>query len=303
MLRQGDEGLLMRDVPSSEVAAIIVTRNRHALLKRCLLAVESQTVPPEEVLVVDTGSSDGTLMWLEAHQTRHLRLENVGSAGGFAAGLRYASEQLRSRSYWLMDDDAMPTPACLEHLLDSPAAALPGNIVGSIAVAEDDRRRLAFHIPELNSYSRVLDWYRRTTDDVEYIREHAGPLGYEWGMFFNSVLLPRDAVLRAGVPRPELFIWGDEVEYFYRLRSRGFSTFLIAESVVLHPRAPPGAPPLWKEKYRVRNYVYVHRTYMRHAGLRLLTSLSRILRSRQLTLLRPLWHGIRGDFSARYIEE
>jgi GT2 family glycosyltransferase len=42
------------------VAAVVVTRNRPALLKRCLAAIDSQTFPASHLVVVDNASDEPT---------------------------------------------------------------------------------------------------------------------------------------------------------------------------------------------------------------------------------------------------
>nr|MDQ5807787.1 glycosyltransferase [Actinomycetota bacterium] len=98
--------------------AVIVTRDRLALLEQCLEAVRAQARRPDRVLVVDNASSDGTAAWLaEQDDVEVLRLEeNVGGAGGFHAGLERAHRE-GAEWMWLMDDDTIPRPDALEALL------------------------------------------------------------------------------------------------------------------------------------------------------------------------------------------
>lgn len=289
-------------VPAVSVAAVVVTRNRLDDIKRCIAALKGQTRPPDTIIVVDNGSTDGTAEWLAGEDDlRTISQANLGGAGGFGTGLRRAMDDGHDWM-WCLDDDALPAPDCLEALLGAPAASEARAVLGSVVVARDDPDRLAFPIPKLETYSRVLDQWRATTDDVEYVRAHAGSMGYPWGMFYNSVLLPRRAVEAAGLPKLELFLWGDEVEYFYRMRAVGFETYLVPESVATHPRSASGDIPRWKEKLRVRNAVYIHRRYRRRFALRVASRLVRIVVSRKPYLLAPLWHGLTGDFSRSYLD-
>ena len=48
------------------VSIVIPTKNRLGLLKEALASVKDQTFSNWETLVVDDGSSDGTLEWVEA---------------------------------------------------------------------------------------------------------------------------------------------------------------------------------------------------------------------------------------------
>jgi len=42
------------------VAAVVVTRNRPALLKRCLEAIDAQTYPVSQLVVLDNASDEPT---------------------------------------------------------------------------------------------------------------------------------------------------------------------------------------------------------------------------------------------------
>ena len=46
------------------IAAIVVTFNRLALLQECVAALRSQTRRPDEIILINNGSTDGTAKWL-----------------------------------------------------------------------------------------------------------------------------------------------------------------------------------------------------------------------------------------------
>jgi GT2 family glycosyltransferase len=198
-----------------------------------------------------------------------------------------------------LDDDCIPAADALQQLLDAPARRDRRSIVGRLVVSESNSQQLAFPIPLASSYRRLLDWYSQTTTDVEAVRQESNELGYPFGLFFNSVLLPKSAVQEIGVPRGELFIWGDEVEYLYRARAAGFRTYIVVDSLVRHPSASEEIPR-WKEAYLTRNKVWIHRQYFRWPRLRLLKNAIRIIVRRRFDLLRALVDGMRGDFSRDY---
>ncbi|HEX4977483.1 MAG TPA: glycosyltransferase, partial [Nocardioides sp.] len=129
------------------VAAVIVTWNRLGLLRRLVRALEDASVRPDVLVVVDNASDDGTAQWLGAGESvlpmRVVSLaENTGGAGGFHEGIRAALDE-DADLLWLMDDDGLPTPDCLERLLERRDE---WDLWGPLVVAEDDPARLCFPI-------------------------------------------------------------------------------------------------------------------------------------------------------------
>jgi len=102
------------------VVAVTVTYRRPELLHRLLDAVRAQTRRPDAYLVVDNGGDapqpPGTEGWLEIIRPG----SNVGPAGGYAIGFREALRHEAGR-VWVLDDDAIPDPGCLEELMRADA--------------------------------------------------------------------------------------------------------------------------------------------------------------------------------------
>ncbi len=96
------------------LSVIIPTHNRAATLARVLAAYREQSEAPDEILVVDDGSSDATAAEVAAQapdwggeRLRYLRQPRRGPAAARNLGLRAASGEL----VLFNDDDVIPTPA------------------------------------------------------------------------------------------------------------------------------------------------------------------------------------------------
>lgn len=88
----------------AEFSVIIPTFNRLAYLKDCLASVKTQSCPPAEIIVVDDGSSDGSVEWLRvAHPD--VRLIEQENAGPGAARNRGAAEARGEYLAFLDSDD------------------------------------------------------------------------------------------------------------------------------------------------------------------------------------------------------
>jgi glycosyltransferase involved in cell wall biosynthesis len=104
------------------VSAIIPTFNRATLLKHALDSVYAQTRPPDEVIVVDDGSSDSTRRMIADHfpKVRYLHQQNAGVSAARNYGIQAASGDwlalLDSDDVWLPDKLAIQ----LARLDDNP---------------------------------------------------------------------------------------------------------------------------------------------------------------------------------------
>lgn len=247
------------------VTAIVVTYNRPALLKRLLGALEGQTRRPDHLLVVDNASSSETVELLASFRSStslDMRVvtapSNLGGAGGFALGMR-SVELSDGHWLWIMDDDAEPSPTCLERLLD--VADGDPVLVGPAAVG---------HPPN----DSVLCWPAATQDgdvtrDLRALREPMSVLALP----FLGLLMPSNCIAQIGYPEERLFISGDDIDYTLRARSGGYALKLNPAAVLFHPL--PGIRQTtflwrtvwvqeivpWKRYFEVRNRLWVARNH------------------------------------------
>lgn len=208
---------------SPKIVAVVVTFNRRALLEG-LLPTLTGTPGLAEVVVIDNASTDGTGEWLAVQPVHAITLpENRGGAGGFAAGMSAALER-GADLVWLMDDDGLPQPDCLERLLQEHDL----DFWGPVVVDEADPSRLVFPI-RLPGGTRVV----HDLSDVEA----AAVDGRIEGIVipFNGVLVTRALAERIGVPREEFFIWGDDHEYRLRAEKAGARIATVVGAQVHHP--------------------------------------------------------------------
>jgi hypothetical protein len=225
--------------PSAEelgrsVVALVLSHNAPLALARCLEAIAAQTVPPAAVIVVDNASEPPVQAvagvgdaGLPVSVVRSDR--NLGPAGGWAL----AFEELLAGSddlAWVLDDDIVPDPECLEALLGD---------------ARQDPKA-AFCFP------------RSVQPD--------GTVG-EWGSWCGFVI-SRHIVEQVGVPRAELFWWAEDNEYcHWRIPQAGYPRRLVDGAVVQHDAVRQTARvPLWKYYYESRNMLYLHLHVMHRVG-------------------------------------
>ena len=77
------------------VSVVVPSYNRRELLRECLRSMQSQTRPPDEIIVVDDGSSDGTQQMVQADfpAVRCVRIDNAGVVVARIAGIAQARHE------------------------------------------------------------------------------------------------------------------------------------------------------------------------------------------------------------------
>ncbi len=212
----------------AKVAAVVVTFNRKLLLLDCLTALLDQTRPVDMIFLVDNASTDGTYEllaekgYLENPKIQYRKLPvNEGGAGGFHEGTKWAYE----KGYdwlWLMDDDSKPMPDALEqlskHFSQRTAVALFPAVEGT------DSKRIyggdKFHFSKWGIVKKTL---QVGFSEVTYVDT----------VTFVGLLVRSSVVERAGLLAKKFFIYGDDTEYYLRLRKYG-AILLISRSRVVH---------------------------------------------------------------------
>jgi GT2 family glycosyltransferase len=238
---------------SETVCAVAVTHNRCALLEECLDAVLAQTRAPDEVLVVDNASTDGTTELLQGYDGRVdvLRLaQNEGSSGGFHAG--FAEGVRRGADWlWVMDDDTIPTAPALERLLAARETldGLPEPVLLASKVVWSDGRVHPMNPPA--PHPMDIDVFMRALErGLMPIRSNT----------FPSLLVRRVAVERHGAPRKGFWIWADDIDFTQRIL-RDEPGYVVPSSVALHKTKTPHTPWEGGERfyYAVRNGLFILR--------------------------------------------
>jgi GT2 family glycosyltransferase len=273
-------------VTAETVAVVVVTHNRAELLDRLLDGLAAQTRRPDAVVVVDNASTDGTAELLASRGDLPLHVitqDNLGGAGGFHAGVRAAYDAGWDR-VWLVDDDVLPAPGCLEALMSvdedcliAVREDLTGALVEKAAVEFDLRNPLAIH-PK-----------RATVDAVYPDRASMPPLVEVQNVAFEGFMARRSVVEEIGFPDPAFFIFYDDAEYAVRARRAGRRIMGVRDAVLVRQLDFNQQHDLsgWKGFYMYRNLFVVH---LRH-GENLLVRLKPWLITLAVVVLSPLRGG------------
>lgn len=225
----GPQDLATSTIKTPLFSVIILNWNGRHLLEECLDSISSQAFRDFETIVVDNGSTDGSVDWLRnrfGDAISYVTLpSNLGFAGGNNAGIRIA------RGSYVI-------------LLNNDTAVAPGWLA---ALADAARRH-----PDTGMFTpKILNYYRR--DEID----NTGHLIYPDGMARGRDRLEKDdgrfdeegetlwpsgcagvykkkMLDEIGLLDESFFAYGEDVDLGLRARWAGWTCFYVPTAIVYH---------------------------------------------------------------------
>ena len=106
------------------VSVVIPNHNGRGVLARCLDSLRAQAFHDFEVIVVDNGSSDGSVAMVEEDYPEVTLVRSPVNLG-FGAANNLGFERARGEYYALLNNDAVADPGWLEQLVSAARRAAP----------------------------------------------------------------------------------------------------------------------------------------------------------------------------------
>jgi glycosyltransferase involved in cell wall biosynthesis len=207
------------------ISVVIPTYNREPILKKCLLALENQRLTDDkvegyEIIVVDDGSTDGTLEWLygEKESLRHVRVFEQDH-GGPAIARNTGVEKALGDTIVFIDSDLVVT----ERFLQAHADALT-----------EGERKLGSE--RLFTYGAVIN-----TSDFENPTSEPYKITDFSAAYFatGNVAIARKWLIEAGLFDTGFQLYGwEDLELGVRLKQLGLKLIKCPEAVGYHWHPP-----------------------------------------------------------------
>jgi GT2 family glycosyltransferase len=197
------------------VAVVIPNWNGIEWLPRCLAAIATQTRPPDELIVVDNGSTDGSLELLAARpEVRTIALEHNT---GFAVAANRALEAASSEAVALINADVVLEPDWLERVVAALERAPDAGSVATKMLDLADPARLYDAGDVLRRDGACEQRGRFERDDGRF----DGP-GEVFAACAGAALYRRAAVLAVDGFDERFFLYLEDVDLGLRLQLAGW---------------------------------------------------------------------------------
>ncbi|WNV91481.1 glycosyltransferase [Umezawaea sp. Da 62-37] len=212
------------------VSIVLVSYGGRSMLNACLYLVSEHTPVPHEVIVVDSGSEDGTDRWVAEHM-RGARGHVVGRNIGFGSGCNLGVVDARAPYVLFLNADVEVGPGWLEPLLD--VLDTQENVAAVAPVMRDQTGA----IQEYGSVVGADGWCRAWGDGAPLVNQDAlFPHAVDYAS--AACLLVRRRAFNAvgGFSTEYDTAYFEDVDLAFLLRRAGWDTVVDPRSTVVHQR-------------------------------------------------------------------
>ena len=234
----------------SRVAAVVVTYDALPWIEQCLDSLRGV-----ETVVVDNGSSDGTVAYIQERfpEVKVVEAENRGLGAGWNIGVRETASTyvlLLNADAWLLDGalerlcdfaDMRPRAAVVGPRLLNPDGTLQRSVRGYPTVW-----RLAteyLFLRKLAPGSSALNAFYAGGFDHDEVREVEVVMG-------ACMLLRREAIAEVGACDEDYFLFSEETDWCYRFRDAGWEVVFFPGTECVHVRGASHSGRLYRENLR-----------------------------------------------------
>jgi hypothetical protein len=219
-------------VSEPEVSVVVINWNGREYLRSCLQALGRQTFREFTAIVVDNGSTDGSIEMAKNTDfgIRVLLVEN-GRNLGFCAANNRGFAASHSRFVAMLNNDAEPEPGWLQALVGCfEGRADVGMAASKILVWEDPRRiDKVGHLIYPDGQNRGRGSGEIDHGQYDRLEECSWPDGC-------AAMFRRQVIDEIGGMDEDLFIFGDDSEFGLRARIAGWKCLYVPQAVVRHHR-------------------------------------------------------------------
>ncbi|HEX7317719.1 MAG TPA: glycosyltransferase [Pyrinomonadaceae bacterium] len=212
-----------------KVSIIILTWNGLAYTRRCLETLRERTrFPAYEVVVVDNGSTDGTVEYLRSLDWLRV-IENGANLGFVKGNNRALIECVGDSDFVLLNNDTeIYQPDWLSRLQESAYRAPDIGIVGARLRRPDGMLQHAGTYMPIETF-----WGQQIGAGERDVNQYNADAEVE-GVVFACVYIKREVFERVGPLDEDYFSYFEDSDYCLKARSQGFKVINCGSATIIH---------------------------------------------------------------------
>ncbi len=225
-----------------ELSIIILSYNTKELLQQCLdsLVEGCAGIRDYEVVVVDNGSSDGSVDYLK--KLKRIKLIENKENLGFAKGNNVGLKESKGKYVLFLNSDTVVYSGALKEALDfikkhDEVGALIAKMILASGKMDPDCHR-GFPTPwasityflgleKLFPKSKIFGQYHKNYLNLDENHEIDAGAG-------AFMLIPKKVINEVGSWDESYFFYGEDLDFFFRIKKAGYKVFFYAKPLLTH---------------------------------------------------------------------
>jgi len=218
----------VKQTVQTRVFILIPNWNGLEHLPKCLESLSAQTVTDFVIIIVDNGSTDGSVEYLREHWP-DVKVIELRENRGFAVANNIGAREAKGNWIALLNNDAFPEPDWLENLVEATQKYSEYTVFGSKLIQANNPNLLdgtgdIYHISGL-AWRR--DYNYPVEDSANSVEEIFSPCA-------AAALYSRNAFLDVGGFDEDFTSYHEDVDLGFRLRLKGHCCLYVPEAIVKH---------------------------------------------------------------------
>jgi GT2 family glycosyltransferase len=220
-----------------DLSIVIVNWNTRDLLRHCLASLSNTTGVSCETIVVDNGSTDGSLEMLKA-RFPEVRVISKERNIGFAAANNCGLAQARGRYCLLLNSDTRVDPDTLTRMVQfmdnhSVAGACGPQLLNADGTLQPSGRGFPTLASALGELLPMPEGWRQSLRGKEQRRDYNQACQVD-EVSGAALCLRRKALHEIGLLDDEFFFLGEDIDLCWRLKRAGWKVFYVPDARVMH---------------------------------------------------------------------
>ena len=235
-----------------EVSIIIPNYNGIEVLEPCLNALRTQTCTDFEVLLVDNGSTDGSLELVRAHYPE-VQLLELDRNYGFCRAINEGVSHTSSPYVIFLNNDTEVFPDFVYELLAGMRRHPKAFSGGAMMLQMKDHQL----IDDAGNYYSALGWaYARGKDKTAEDFQTEMPV---FSTCAGAAIYRRRFLKKTGLLDEAHFAYLEDLDLGYRARILGYENWYLPKAKVYHMGSASSGSRYnaFKTRYSARNNIYV----------------------------------------------
>lgn len=268
----------------AHIFTVILNTNRRDDTLACLEALHQSTYKRHTIIVLDNASTDGSVEAIAAAfpqvEIIHLK-ENKGYAGNNNVGIAAAIAQGADWVY-VLNEDTLQTPDCLDHLLAVGESDPNIGIVGPMVYHADNPDVIQSAGGWIDHHWQAGHKGQNDPDQGQFAEPH--PVAWVSGC---AIMVRREVIEQLGMLDEHFFYYWEETEWCVRTKRAGWKIMHVPQARLWHKGVQidyrPGPNVAY---YNTRNYLLMLHKHEAPATVRL-RAWYRILRTYASMSIKP----------------